>query len=86
MVLHVSDYFDIDAHRKRAAHARQVWDDFLTGKRAHLVFMNLCAPFLCDLFGVEPVDYYTDLAVMADTQLKGIAWRLEHLDEDEIPF
>ena len=86
MVLHVSDYSDIDAYRKRVAHAGQVWDDFLTGKRAHLVFMNLCAPFLCELFGVEPVDYYTDLAVMADTQLKGIAWRLEHLDEDEIPL
>ncbi len=48
--------------------------------------MNLCAPFLCDLFGVELRDYYVDLEVMAETQLKGIAWRLENLDEDEIPL
>lgn len=48
--------------------------------------MNLCAPFLCALFGVELRDYYTSLEVMADTQLKGIAWRLEHLEEDEIPL
>jgi hypothetical protein len=54
-------------------------------KRPFLAFMNCCAPFLCDLFGVDPLEYYTNLEVMADIQLKGIAWRLENLDEDEVP-
>ena len=84
--LKASDYFDPDVYHKRVVHARQGWDELLAGERSNLAFMNLCAPFLCDLFGVEPLDYYTNLAVMADTQLKGIAWRLEHLEEDEIPL
>jgi uroporphyrinogen-III decarboxylase len=86
MALKASDYFDPGRYRKRVAHARQAWAELFAGKRSSLVFMNLCAPFLCDLLGVELGDYYTDLEVMADTQLKGIAWRLEKLDEDEIPL
>jgi uroporphyrinogen-III decarboxylase len=86
MVLAADDYFDLNMYHQRVKRSREAWAELLTGKRSCLVFMNLCAPFLCDLFGVEPRDYYTDLEVMADTQLKGIAWRLEHLDEDEIPL
>ena len=81
MVLAADDYFDLNIYHQRVKRSREAWAELLTGKRSCLVFMNLCAPFLCDLFGVEPRDYYTDLEVMADTQLKGIAWRLEHLDE-----
>jgi uroporphyrinogen-III decarboxylase len=85
-MLRASDYFDMAAYHRRVLHARQAWDEFLNGKRSVLVFMNLCAPHLCELFHVEPRDYYTDLEVMADTQLRGIAWRLENLDEDEVPL
>jgi len=86
ITLKASDYFDPELYHQRVAHAHQAWDELLAGKRSHLVFMNLCAPFLCDLFRVEPLDYYTDLEVMADTQLKGIGWRLQNLEEDEIPL
>ena len=81
-----SDYFDLDVYHKRVARTRQTWDELLRGNRSSRVFMNLCAPCLCDLFGVELRDYYTDVEVMAATQLQGIAWRLENLDEDEIPL
>jgi uroporphyrinogen decarboxylase len=53
--------------------------------RESLAFIPLCAPALCDMFGVAYDDYYTDLATMADTQLRGIAWRLANLDEDDLP-
>jgi uroporphyrinogen-III decarboxylase len=85
-MLRASDYFDMAVYHRRVLHARQAWDEFLNGKRSVLVFMNLCAPYLCELFHVEPRDYYTNLEVMADTQLRGIAWRLENLDEDEVPL
>lgn len=86
MSLHASDFFDLDQYHKRREHARRAWSDLIQGKRSCITFMNLCAPFLCDLFKVEPFEYYTDLHVMAETQLRGIAWRLDHLDEDEIPL
>ena len=85
-MVRASDYFDIDTYRERVRCASRAWDDLIAGRRGALVFMNLCAPFLCHLFGVDPYDYYTDLEVMADTQLRGIAWRLENLDEDEVPL
>jgi uroporphyrinogen-III decarboxylase len=83
--LRAADYFDPKRYAARVQRSNQAWDEFLQGRRPHLAFMNCCAPFLCSLFGVDPLRYYTDLEVMADTQLKGIAWRLENLDEDEIP-
>lgn len=84
--LKAADFFDPEQYTRRVNRARQAWSELMRGERQTLVFMNLCAPFLCDLFGVELSRYYTDLRVMAETQLKGIAWRLENLDEDEIPL
>lgn len=85
MRLRAADYFDPGIYAERVTRSSLVWDEFLNGKRPFLVFMNLCAPFLCKLFEVEPLEYYTNLEVMAEVQLKGIAWRLENLDDDEIP-
>ena len=59
MILAADDYFDLDVYHHRVTRARRVWAELLAGERQYLVFMNLCAPFLCDLFGVEPRDYYT---------------------------
>jgi len=85
-MIRASDYFDPAAYESRLARNRQVWHSFLARRSRKMpVFMNLCAPFLCDLFGVRPDRYYTDLEVMAETQLAGIAWHLEHLDDDELP-
>ncbi len=86
MTLYAGDYFDLTAYAGRVNRAARTWDDLLSGRRQQVVFLNLCAPFLCQLFDVDPYDYYTDLAVMAETQLRGIGWRLENLDEDEIPL
>jgi uroporphyrinogen decarboxylase len=83
-MLNAGDYFDLTAYRARLQRNRRQWQDFFRGKSIP-VFMNLCAPFLCELFGVSLRRYYTDLEVMAETQLKGIAWHLEHLDDDELP-
>jgi len=83
--LNAADYFDLDKYHARLARNRQAWQEFMEGRREVLVFMNLCAPALCSLFDVSFADYYTDLATMIDTQLRGIAWRLENLDEDELP-
>lgn len=83
--LNAADYFDLDKYHARLARNRQAWQEFMAGRREVLVFMNLCAPALCSLFDVSFADYYTDLATMIDTQLRGIAWRLENLDEDELP-
>jgi uroporphyrinogen-III decarboxylase len=85
-VLRAKDFFDLSQYHQRVEHSRKAWAELLAGKRPSIVFMNLCAPFLCDLFDIKPEDYYTDLQVMAETQLRGIAWRLENLDEDEIPL
>jgi uroporphyrinogen-III decarboxylase len=85
MRLKVSKYFDLERYQDRVDRNRQRWDEFMRGERQVLAFMNLCAPSLCTMFGVGFGDYYTDLATMADTQLRGIAWRLANLDEDEIP-
>ena len=79
------DYFDLERYHARLARNRRAWAEFDAGRRGPLVFMNLCAPALCTLFGVSFLDYYTDLATMIDTQLRGIAWRLANLDEDELP-
>ncbi len=85
MTLKASDYFDLDAYHARLERNRQSWRLFLARQRSLLTFVNLCAPSLCTMFGVGFDDYYTDLATMADTQLRGIAWRLKNLDEDELP-
>jgi uroporphyrinogen-III decarboxylase len=83
--LHAADYFDLEEYHARLARNRRAWGEFVAGEREVLGFMNLCAPALCDLFGVGYRDYYTDPGTMIDTQLRGIAWRLENLDEDELP-
>ncbi|MCL4393658.1 MAG: hypothetical protein M1482_02405 [Chloroflexi bacterium] len=85
MKLDPSQYFDLDKYHARLERNRQAWRQFMAGRRSALTFINLCAPSLCTMFGVGFDEYYTDLATMADTQLRGIAWRMENLDEDELP-
>ncbi|MDD4869186.1 MAG: uroporphyrinogen decarboxylase family protein [Kiritimatiellae bacterium] len=80
-----SDFFDLDKYHKRVGRNKKTWSRFLAGEPVTPVFMNLCAPALCELFKVDMLSYYTDLSVMAEVQLRGIAWRLENLDEDELP-
>jgi uroporphyrinogen-III decarboxylase len=83
--LNAAAYFDLDKYHARLERNRQAWQEFMAGGRSSLAFINMCAPSLCPLFDVSFDAYYTDPATMADTQLRGIAWRLEHLDEDELP-
>jgi len=85
MRLNAADYFDLEKYRARLARNRQAWREFWAGRRQSLAFIPLCAPALCVMYDVGFDAYYTDLAVMADTQLRGIAWRLENLDEDDLP-
>jgi uroporphyrinogen-III decarboxylase len=85
MKLHAGDYFDLERYHARLERNRRAWGGFMAGQTAAVAFINLCAPSLCAMFDVPFDAYYTDLATMADTQLRGIAWRLENLDEDELP-
>ncbi len=46
------------------------------------VAIGLGGPYYAKLFGYTFADYYNNLSVMLDAQIKGIKWRLEWLKDD----
>lgn len=83
--IRASQYFDVAAYEKRIKRNRLRWARFLRGEPVIPAFMNLCAPYLCDAQKMDFKSYYQDLPTMAHVQLTAIAWRLENLDEDDLP-
>ena len=46
------------------------------------VIIGLGGPYYAKLFGYTFADYYNDLEIMLDVQIKGIKWRLSWLEDD----
>jgi len=46
------------------------------------IVIGLGGPYYAKLFGYTLADYYNDLSVMLDVQVKGIKWRLTQLKDD----
>ncbi len=46
------------------------------------VIIGLGGPYYARLFGYTFAEYYNDMSIMLDTQVKGMKWRLEWLKDD----
>jgi hypothetical protein len=49
-------------------------------------FIYIYARSFYELFRSDLLEYFANLEMMTKTQLKGIAWRFDNLDDDEILF